>query len=476
MRTCLVTLLLFLVPLGGTAGANSFLPRFIGGLDPGVPTHVTPTGIVTNPAVLGYLRGTNLAIYYSPVFQSLEADRTFILSTTGNPGAGADINFPSVSYSNNITDYFFGATTDFGQDRVILGVAVYSPFHQDFTNPASPLRYHLIDRSIMNLFITSVLALKVHRKFHIGFGLSYVYTKIRMEMVRDRYLRGDIPDGSTETFEQGGKADEKISLNTEDNNLGFQFGFYYMIKKWLFLGGSYRSKIRSLDSGYVRTKGSGSITRWSDAEGRYVTLEGKATLRTTFPESANIGIKMRFNRNWWGDLSLTWDRWSDHSKLQVLLSGNDFANSSLTNWDLSINSYRGFQDVFAPQLSFFFNQRTGFSFITSLKYSPPATPQKWVNPAAVDNHSFDLMLSTSFQIFKFLSIRLAYTLEYMIPITVKDSGFDPSIARTCLENHIDVAWCDECLQTMNNGKALPSAAGTYRKFTHQIGVGLHVTF
>ncbi|MBU1534287.1 outer membrane protein transport protein [Myxococcota bacterium] len=476
MKSWLITLVLLLSPLGAKGWANSFLPRFIGGVDPGVPTHVTPTGIVTNPAVLGYLKGTNIAIYYSPVYQSLEADRASILSSTGNPGPGADISYPGVSYSNNVTDYFFGASTDFGQDRVTLGVAIFSPFRQDFSNPSAPLRYHLIDRSIINLFVTSVLALKVHRKFHIGFGLSYVYTKINMEMVRDRYLRGDVPDGSADSFEQGGKVDEKIAINTEDNNLGFQFGFYYMMKKWLFLGGSYRSKIRSLDSGYVRTKGTGSITRWSDAQGGYVTLLGKATLRTTFPESANIGIKMRFSRNWWGDLSLTWDRWSDHQKLQVLLSGNDFANSSLTNWDLSINSYRGFQDVFAPQLSFFFNQKTGFSFITSLRYSPPATPQRWVNPAAVDNHAIDFMLSTSFKLFNFMTIRVAYTLEYMLPVTVKDSGFDPGLARTCLDNHIDVAWCDECLQTMNNGQALPSAAGTYRKLTHQIGVGLHVKF
>lgn len=473
LRLFTLSLLFYMPP---QAWADSFLPRFIGGIDPGVPTHITPTAVVTNPAALGRLKGTHLHLSWSPVLQTLKADRLSISSTTGAPGPGADTHFSAASYGNSLSDYFFGATTDFGQDRVALGIALYSPFSQDFSKPASPLRYHLTDRSISNIFFTSVLALRLHKKFHIGFGLSFVYTEINLQMIRDRFLRGDLPEGAAERYEQGGTIDEKVRINTKDSNLGFNVGFLYQIKEWLLLGGSYRSKIRSLRSDSVRTTGDGSITRWDDSLGRFETLHGSATLITTFPEIANLGIRGRLSRYWWADFTFTWTRWSDHDKMQVLLSGNDFASSSLTNWDLNVTSYRGFQDTLSPQLTFFFNQNTGFSFMTSMRYNPPATPKKWVNPAAVDNHSVDLMLSTSYQLFSFMKLQLAYTLEYMVPIKVERSGFTPSTARTCLETHIDVAWSSECRDTMNNGQALPSAAGSYTKLTHQFSLGLSMKF
>jgi long-subunit fatty acid transport protein len=469
------TILLLLLTVSPAWG-DSFLPRFIGGVDPGVPTDEALTGIVVNPAIIGKLRGTNVSIYYSPIFQNIDVQRSPILSLTGNPGPGADISFPNASYSNNIVDYFFAASTDFGMDRVTLGIAVYSPFRQNFTNTPAAIRYHLIDRDIMNLHVTPVVSLKLHRKFYFGFGLSYVYTKVNMEIIRDRFLRGNVPLGTSDFYEQSGKVDEKVVINTADSNLGFNLGFHLLIKKWLFLGGSYRSKIRSLNDGSVNTTGSGSITRWFDDSSSYRTLNGSAKMSTTFPDILNLGIKMRLSRTWWADFTTTWTRWSAHKSMKVLLSGNDFANSSLANWDLNITSYRGFQDVVAPQLTFFFNPKTGFKFTTSLRYNPPATPKEWVNPAAVDNHSIDFMLSTSFKVFDFITFRIAYSLEYMFPITIENSGFDPTISRTCLDNHIDVAWCGECLSTMNDGKSLPSAAGTYKKISHQIGFGIDIKF
>ena len=75
-----------------------------------------------------------------------------------------------------------------------------------------------------------------------------------------------------------------------------------------------------------------------------------------------------------------------------------------------------------------------------------------------------------------MTIHVAYSLSYMLPVTVENSGFDPQISRTCIDNHIDVAWCNECIETMNEGKALPTAAGKYKKYTHQIGIGASFKF
>ncbi|MBN2724545.1 MAG: outer membrane protein transport protein [Deltaproteobacteria bacterium] len=465
-------IILCMVP--SRASADSFLPRFMGGIDPGIPTDNKVSGIYFNPAAIGKIKGTSISLSFSPNFQTSTASRYPISTLTGNTSATPDKFFSSGSYSNNIWDFFGGITTDFGMDRITLGIAVFSPLQQDISDVPEPLKYHLVERKLMNLFISSVVSLKLHKKFHIGFGLSYVYSKIHMDVIRDRYLRGTTPDGVLEAYETGGYADEKVIVDSDDNNFGFSVGFYWLVKKWLTVGGSYRSKIRGIDSTGVRTTGSGSITRYVDGEG-FTTLNGDAQLTTSFPDSYNLGAKIKLSRYWEGDFTLTWTRWSTHKSMKILLSGNDFTNSSLTNWDLNISSYRGFQDTITPQLTMFYTGLRGFSFITSLRYLPPSTPLSWVNPSVVDNHSVELLLSSTFKVFSNMSIRLGYAVSYMFETDVSKSGYDPSLAIICLDNHIDVVWSQACRDTYA-GKAMPTAAGVYNRITHQIGLGIELSF
>jgi len=85
------------------------------------------------------------------------------------------------------------------------------------------------------------------------------------------------------------------------------------------------------------------------------------------------------------------------------------------------------------------------------------------------------LVSFSYRITPGIAARLGYSLEYMIPLKVRDSGYDPSQAIDCLDSHIDVVWSESCRETYG-GRALPSAAGDYRKVTHQIGLGIAITF
>ncbi|MBU1221496.1 outer membrane protein transport protein [Myxococcota bacterium] len=463
-----------IIMISSIARGESFLPRFIGGLDPGSPTDIRITGIYYNPAVIGKLGGTNISLYFSPNFQTVDVSRSTISSITGAPDPSGDVHFSSTSYRDTVYDFFGAITTDFGMDRITLGIAVYSPMQQNINQVYYPLRYHLIDRNMMNLFISSVVSLKMHKKFYFGFGLSYVYSSVYMGVIRDRYLRGTLPEGVEDGYEKGGIGDEKVEINTEDNNFGFSAGFLWIPKPWLTVGGSYRSKIRSLEDTSVRTSGTGKITRYVEGQG-FVTLSGDAQMVTSYPDSYNLGVNMRLSRFWYGDFTVTWTRWSQHSSFRFLLSGNDFTNSNLTNWDLNINSYRGFQDTFTPQFTAYYRGLSGFNFLASLKYLPPSVPTSWVNPSAVDNHSAELLLSFTFKLLKNMNLRFGYAISYMLPVEVKNSGFQPSLARTCLENHIDVVWSSACRDTYA-GKALPSAAGNYSKITHQLGIGIDLKF
>lgn len=465
---------LLLLALAGPAAADPFGPRFIGGLDPGIPTHVSPTGIYTNPAVIGRLRTNTGVFHISPMFQSLDIDRATIDSSTGLPDPQGDLNFRNVELNQNLLDFFAGFTTNFGMDRITLGLAVFAPHRQELHTTHPALRYHLRDRSIANYFITPALSVKLHRKFHAGFGLSYTFSTFDVTILRDRYLRGDLPATVPERFENGGDGDERVHVAGTDNNFGFHFGFLWLLDRDLFLGGSYRSKIRALDYTQIKADGEGSITRADDA-GVMATLSGNGKIVTTFPDTANLGLLRRFTRDWWFDATLTWTRWESHKGWKYYLSGRELANSSLTNWDLNITEYRGWRDTFSPQVTAFYRPITGFEALISLRYGMPAVPEKWVSAAAVDNHAIELLFSVSYPVTDFLTARLGYALEYMIPLTVDESGYDPSLARACLDSHIDVVWSEACRDTYG-GRALPTAAGKYRKITHQIGLGLEFKF
>ncbi|MBU1068315.1 outer membrane protein transport protein [Myxococcota bacterium] len=467
-------LLLFALLFASPAAADPFGPRFVGGLDPGIPTHVANTGIYTNPAVIGRLKTNTAVFHFSPMFQTLDIDRATIDSSTGLPDPAGDMAFPNVNITHNLLDFYVGFTTNFGMDRITLGLAFFAPQRQELHTKHPALRYHLVDRSIANYFLTPALSVKLHRKFHAGFGLSYAFSTFDITMTRDRYLRGDLPDTAPQHYEAGGDNDEKVHAAGTDNNFGFHFGFLWQLDKFIFLAGSYRSKIRALDYTQIKADGSGSISRVTTEDGP-ITLSGNAKLVTTFPDTANLGIVRRFSRDWWFDATITWTRWGAHKNWKYYLSGRELANSNLTNWDLNITEYRGFQDTFSPQMTAFYRPTTGFEAIISLRYGPPAVPEKWVNASAVDNHAIEALFSVSYQITDFLTARLGYALEYMIPLNVNESGYDPSAAQACLDSHIDVVWSEACRATYG-GRALPTAAGEYRKVTHQIGLGLEFKF
>lgn len=461
-----------LVPL--PALADPYGPRFIGGLDPGIPGHAAVTGIPVNPAVMGLLPNNSLALHFSPVYQSLTAHRATISSATGRPDPSGDMAFPSVDFSQNFMDFYAGFTTNFGMDRITLGFALFSPQRQDLHAAHPSLRYHLVDRSITHLFFIPSLSVRLHRKFYAGFGLGYTYSRFDMTLMRDRYLLGDLPSTLPARHENGGEGDEKIQATGTDNNFGFQFGFFWRLEKYLFFSGSYRSKIRALDYTSIKAQGSGSITRLEE-DGTWKTYTGNAKIVTTFPDTVALGLTYHWMRDWWADASLTWTRWSAHKNWKYYLSGRELANSNFTNWDLNITEYRGFEDAFSPQATLFYRPNTGFEAIFSLRYSTPAVPAKWVDAGTVDNHSLAGLVSFSYEITKGIKARLGYSLEYMIPLNVEDSGYDPSQAIACLDSHIDVVWSESCRATYG-GRALPTAAGEYRKVTHQIGLGMEFTF
>lgn len=454
--------------------ADPFGPRFVGGLDPGIPGHAAVTSIPINPAVMGLLPNNSLAVHFSPLYQNLSVKRTPISSVTGIPDPNGDLRFPKVNFSQNMMDFFVGFSTNFGMDRITLGLAFFSPQRQDLHVKHPALRYHLVDRSITHLFFIPSLSVRLHRKFYAGFGLGYTFSSFEMTLVRDRYLRGDLPELLPTRHENGGIGDETIKFNGTDNNFGFQFGFFWKLEKYLFLAGSYRSKIRALDYTAVKAQGKGSITQ-ADSNGEWKTYTGNAKIVSSFPDAAAIGLSYHWMHDWWVDATLTWTRFSAHKNWKYYLAGGDLAMTNFTNWDLNITEYRGFQDTWSPQATLFYRPQTGFEAIFSLRYSPPAVPEKWVNPSTVDHHALEGLMSFSYQITNSIVARLGYALEYMIPLKIEKSGYDPSQAIACLESHIDVVWSESC-RTTYSGRALPSAAGEYRKVTHQIGLGVEIKF
>ena len=313
--------------------------------------------------------------------------------------------------------------------------------HLNSKDPA--VKYHLVNRDITNIFVTPVVSLRLNSKFHIGFGLSYVYTKADIAVIRDLFLRDAQPSAGAEVYEAGGINDEQVTIQTTDNNIGFNVGFLWKIKKWLYFGGAYRSQIRSVDDTSIRASGSGSLTRYYDDSG-YVTKTGNAKYIMQFPDSVSFGLKLRLSRSWWGDFTLNYTRWSVLKNMKIVLSGGDFLGSELTNRDLNITEYYGMKDTYSPQFTFFFTPYKGFSMILSARYSPPSTDSKWVRASNPDNHAFDFLFSTDFNIIDNLKFKIAYGFGLMLPNDVKNSGYNPSLARDCLDSHVDIVWGEGC--------------------------------
>ncbi len=467
-RNLLILLVFFVYPCA--ASATWYLPVFEGGVDPGLQTVFSPSVVYGNPGALALLEGSYAFASYAPNLAYTTVSRDPIDPDTGLPGG--PLAFSETSFSSVYHDFLVSGGARFGS--VVLALSVFTPNSVDSNASATgPLRYHLIHNRVFNLFVSPAVALRLHRKFMAGFGVGYVFTSIERSFMRDLSLRGESPLGSDAPVEAGGKGDELVRLGVRENSFVFFGGLLWRPRKWISVGLSYKSKVRALDRTNIQAAGLVSVTRWFDNTG-WTELTGRAKLLTSFPDVLTAGVLVVMSRRLTLDFMLTWTRWSVLDKEMYRFSGNAFRKVEYSNWDVTFSRAVRMQDTLEPQITALWKWGPRFHISGALRFSPPAVKRQWVSPMQVDGYSVAVQVASTMNVSPSVDVHLAYGVAYMIPWDA-GRGFDPYAARQCLDSHIDLVWSEGCIK-VNEGEALPAAAGHYSRITHQIGVGVMFKF
>ncbi len=447
-----------------------------GGLYIGSAVEPHPANILRNPAAIGMVSGTHIFIDGTLRLDHGRVQRTAIRSDTGNPGPGADLSFPSVRYTHITPDGYFGITSDLGNNLVVIGVALLTPFAERQLFPGAgsspdpsgegPLRYHRIESQWYHLFVSPVVAIRAHKRFFIGLGMTYVRSMFDMVFARDRRLR----DGSVPPYEDG-LSTERVHIQGAENSFCFNLGLVARLPWGVDIGLSYRSRVVGVNQDNIRAEGNARVTRWDADSGGWKTYSGRARTAYDLPDALTLGAKWAY-KSWDFGFGLEWSRWSVHDTIRFTLTGNEFrGEAGMTNWDVDFKHYRGFQDVVRISASGAKRWGKKVKLTVGSMYESTAVPNEWISAASMDSHKLDLVVGLLWRPHKNIGLYLGYGVILAPVVRVSQSGFDPGHLVRCVEDRVDILWSENCRNAIE-GKGLPSAAGSYWMMTHRFGFGI----
>ncbi len=470
--------------LAPAARATPLENTHVGGVNRGSVVEPHPASIAHNPAAIGLLKGTHVFLDGTVRLETGRIRRAPIDSSTGVPPAGSaegDLRFERERYAHFTPDLYLGATSDLGTDRVVLGVAVFTPFGElqrfaDPTDRAPPngdasLRYHRIRSEWFHLFVLPVVAVKLHERLRIGLGFGYVRSMLRLSFGRDcaiRSCRGGVAE--TPPFEDP-RWTEKVTVNGGENSFMFNLGVMLRLPGGFDVGLAYRSKVVGVNQNDIDTEGDATV-RLYDANATvpgWKTVRGRARVSYELPDSLAVGVKWQ-RKAWDAMAGFEWVRWGVHKKLELSLSGNAFRGADMSNFDLNFVRHRGFQDVFRIRL-LAGRRWESLHLSWGAIFESSAVPRRWLSAAAVDAHKLDLLIALTWRPHKRVGLYVGYSVTLAPEVEVTNSGFDPRYATGCVDDQVDILWSDNC-KRVAEGQGLPTAAGSYWQMVHRLGLGV----
>jgi long-subunit fatty acid transport protein len=463
------------------AGATPLENTHVGGVNRGSVVEPHPASMARNPAAIGLLPGTHAFVDGTVRLTAGRIRRAPINSQTGVPGSGADVPFERERYAHFTPDLYFGATSDLGTDRVVLGVALFTPFAelQSYDDPVASipptkdasLRYHRIRSEWFHLFVLPVVAVRLHDRVRIGLGFGYVRSMLKLEFGRDcavRSCRGGLVEAPP--FEDP-RWTEKVTVEGAEDSFMFNLGVLLRLPGGFDVGLSYRSKVVGVGQDDIEAEGDATVQLYDPTATvpGWQTVRGRARVSYELPDTLAVGLKWQ-RKPWDVMTGFEWVRWGVHKNLRFSLSGNAFRGADMSNFDLNFVRHRGFRDVFRVRLLAGYRWETVHLSWGAL-FESSAVPSRWLAADAVDAHKLNFLVAVTWRPHKLVGLYLGYSVTLALESEVTESGFDPRYATGCVEDQVDILWSDNC-KRVADGKGIPTAAGSYWQMVHQLGVGV----
>jgi len=489
----------------GRAAASPLDDPFVGGLSFTGPTSANLGAVYWNPAALGLVRGFQLMAAVSGRLSTVDVSRVPIDQGTGIPGGpmattptgsaqARDLNGPSLLGPHT----YFALSTDFGGDRFTIGFATYMPYLQRITYPLAPnhdepTRYHALEIDLRNLVLVPALSIRFG-EFRIGFAPGFLFSTGHLRFAEDLAIDGRTTDPNNlcggapcgaenpqaaaiyDVSSGNGLGDSKFSVT-----LGA--GLYYR-RRNVEIGVSYQSHPLGSDVSGVEVAGQHTTVTLPPRDpmggGSVLTCPGGQSDRCVFgdlsyrlPDVWIAGATWRLGPGLELTAMVRWLWLHVHDRIDVRLSGPTL---DANNHDLPqhVVLYRGFKDVWDTRLRISYWWRERIRVGAMLRLETSAVDSSAVSPGAVDGFKVQPVGLIEFRLLRWLWIGGGYGITFMRDVDVTDSAFKPGFATTCANMNGNLA--DESCKARMDGRARPTAAGTYGARTQDFGVTMTLKF
>lgn len=210
------------------------------------------SAMAANPATLSTLIENQIyggASLIAPHVRMSEATATHTVNIPGFPPSSISAPVQGTSSQSSVSEWALVPDGFLGwriNDALVLGIALTSPFGLTTEyGKSSALRFAALKSSLITININPALALQLHDKLAIGFGLQFQYAKATFSNFDGAYT--GIP--AIDTFIS---ANYPTKLHASGMGYGYNVGMLFIPCPGTRLGAGYRSRIVQNLSGHGR--------------------------------------------------------------------------------------------------------------------------------------------------------------------------------------------------------------------------------
>jgi hypothetical protein len=482
---------------GRPAAASPLEDSTLGGAVFTGPVHAHATAIYLNPAALGLAdRGAHLYFDGSLRLDTYGIDRRVLSDPRDADSAlvgGPRVEASTLAPGGTLAWYSVGESIAVGaavswvvldqfiEEEEALGYHTLGGAHRQYVSPRLSVIGEYELPFDVPLPMPSLAGAYKWRNFYFGVGVSLRSTEFELSFLRDTALeRGQSgidapcsqePDAAPCGIENPAAAERyDVKVRTEDlfttRNLVLNGGIMWQVAPTWWLGVYYQSPPGFLSS--LRLQGKAQIT--PPAYQERDSFEAKAELIYRLPQTISAGLRGPIFADYDFFAAVRWQNLSRQRLLDFRLIDPTIGGGNVPEW---ITRYRGFDDNLSVSAGI--EQREGGRLRLGgrLMAESETTSARAVSPLQVEGFQVTAAVGAELRLLDRLVLYGSYGLTYYPTVTAgADSLFDPQAQIDCVASDYNLDVCTPSAE----GRAIPTAAGTYERMRHGFRAALRYDF
>ncbi len=482
---------------------------FVGGVGFGGPTTGDLTSVYWNPAALSMISGTEFHMSGLLRVANTKVQRPQVNSTTGLP----DPALPQQTLNGGGTlwpkpwspgpGWFAGIGANV-MGRFTLAVAAYMPSYerlryQPTASEQAAIGFHGLDMDLRNFALVPALAVRMGKFLHVGLAPGFLFAGGTMTFDEDTAINRGTPGL---TADCGGMpcgyenpaaiARYRLNAGTEPFSTVPAFtlggGIHYKRDSWS-VGVAYASRALGNDGAGVRLDiQEGGITRAPNSAlpsplcpstpplppsptYNAACINGQLSYR--LPDAVMVGVTWDKSERWSFTGIVRYQTFSQHDRMVLTLAGPSGSELGQNGLRSRLVLDRGFQDRVDVRARAVRSWNKVARAGVGMRVATSAVPLKQLTPMAVDGLTFEPFVMAEVKL-KLLTIRAGYAFGFMARRKVDNSAFSSQAAVNCVDANYNLD-NSNCVD-LREGRARPTAAGTYSHLRHTLSLNLLARF